>query len=192
MVLENTLIHRWLVLIPHRDSLRTIHELQSRLWQSGVRRARLLPPMAFIAPVLRPAKAENLQALAQLMRKRSLEQSREGYIDGKSLGYYSLPGGIDVLGLPLSPELTADLSQVETDTPIPAENLPVPSPLLITALQGSQGELELAQGIYRELPPFRFRHGAVANLAFTLTGKEGSCTTLRWELGKPCWMAHCG
>jgi len=108
--------------------------------------------MAFIAPVLRPAKAEYLQALAQLMRKRSLEQSTEGYIDGKSLGYYRLPGGIEVLGLPLSPELTADLSQDETGTLLSAADLPVPSPSSSPPYREARGNLNWHRGSIGNCP----------------------------------------
>lgn len=196
-------IHRWLVLVPHRDSLGPIQELKRRLWQSGIGGVKLLPSLALIGPVEEPAQPGNLKGLAQLIRKKSIEQNKEAYIDGGTLGLYSLPGGLVALGFPLLPQISDNLYLDPTQNPgefaasahtygkfAPYQG---PSPLFILALHGDNKTLDLAQKLQQELPPFRFRQGAVANFAFTYSGGDGTAAIrIRWEVGKPYWMAHHG
>uniref|UniRef100_A0A7C3IFV7 Uncharacterized protein n=1 Tax=Gracilinema caldarium TaxID=215591 RepID=A0A7C3IFV7_9SPIR len=184
MYSENSSLHRWVVLIPHRDRLKPIHTLQRQLWHSGIWGARLLPPVVFIASTERPARVDTLKTLGQHIRQKSQEKGEGGYIDGLSLGLYKLPGNFCALGLSLSLKLG--------DAVLPALPLLIPSPILILALQADETAVELARKLYEDLPPFRFRQGAVANLSFTLHEDVHSSISLRWELGKPCWMAHHG
>jgi hypothetical protein len=184
MYSENIGLHRWVVLSPHRDSLTSIHTLQCQLWQSGIWGARLLPPVVYIASTEKPAREDTLKMLGQLIRQKSQEETSGGYIDGLSLGLYKLPGNFSALGLSLSLKLG--------DAVLPSLPLLAPSPILILALQADERAVELARKLYEDLPPFRFRQGAVANLSFTLHEDVHSSISLRWELGKPCWMAHHG
>lgn len=174
---ENITIHRWLVLLPHRDSLQRMYKLQHQLWQSGLLGARLLPPLCFLASVEKAASAEQRSRLARLIREKSQKYGEGGYIDGRGLGLFKLPGNFQVLGLSLS----LDLAEARLS-----------SPVLIIALQADKKALDLAHSLYTENEPFRFRQGAVANLAFTLHEDTNSSISLRWELGKPSWMAHHG
>jgi hypothetical protein len=191
MYSKNTAIHRWLVLIPHRDSLTPIHELQRRLWQSGVTGGRLLPPLVYVDTVDKPIRSEQCKILAQELRQRSQERKEDGYIDGMSLGLYNLPGSITVLGLALSLHKPSLTLQDEPDVLI-AKPEQASEPFLVIALEASEGVLELARKLYQETGPFRFRQGAVANLAFSLHENGNSSISCRWELGKPYWMAHHG
>ncbi|AEJ19302.1 hypothetical protein [Gracilinema caldarium] len=182
MFVANHHIHRWLVLIPHRDCLKSILELQRRLWQQGICESRLLPPVAFLTSVEKPVGEETRKTIAQIIRQQSLLEGKQGYIDGMSPAIVTIPEVGKVLGLPLS----LNLSQITT-------NAVLPSPILILALGAHQQTLTLAQKLYHESKPFRFRQGSVANLAFTLQKKNNySSIVLHWELGKSIWMAHHG
>jgi len=184
MYSENIGLHRWVVLSPHRDSLKPIIELQHQLWQAGIWGARLLPPVVFIASTEKPASADTLKQLGQLVRQKSQEGVSGGYIDGLSLGLCNLPGNFSALSLSLSLGLG--------DAMLTTGSHLVPSPRLILALEADKRALELAYNLYGKLPPFRFRQGALANLAFSLTEDIHSSISLRWELGKLYWMAHHG
>jgi hypothetical protein len=185
MFLVNNHIHRWLVLIPHRDSLKPIVELQHHLRQQGVWGSRLLPPVAFLNAVEKPVGEDTRKRIAQIIREQSLEHESKGYIDGLSPDLYHLPYLGEALGIPLSLDLTPELLQLTT-------HIDVPSPLLILALGADQQALDLAKTYYAGISPFHFRQGSVANLAFTLQGELHSSIQLHWELGKPTWMAHYG
>lgn len=194
MYSKNTAIHRWLVLIPHRDSLKPIHELQRRLWQSGMYGARLLPPLVYIDRVDQPVSGVHCQIIAQQFRQESLlahEAGEKGYIDGMSLDLYNLPGTSTVLGLALSLHKPSFTLQDEPDVLIPKPGQAAET-FLVIALEADEGVLELARKLYQETGPFRFRQGAVANLAFYLHENGNSSISCRWELGKPHWMAHHG
>lgn len=191
MYSKNTAIHRWLVLIPHRDSLKPIHELQRRLWQSGVTGGRLLPPLVYVDTVDKPIRSDQCKVLAQELRQRSQERKEDGYIDGMSLGLYNLPGSITALGLSLSLHKPNLILQDKPDV-ITAKPEQAAEPFLVIALEAGEGVLELARKLYQETGPFRFRQGAVANLAFSLQENGNSSISCRWELGKPYWMAHHG
>ncbi|MCA1950642.1 MAG: hypothetical protein LDL24_08720 [Treponema sp.] len=184
-------IHRWLVLVPHRDSLGPIQELKRRLWHAGMGGVKLLPSLAFIAPVEEPAQPDHLKALARLIREKSKEQA--AYIDGGTLDLFSLPGGLVALAFPLIPQISDTLFAASAHTYGKLAPYQGPSPLFILALHADSKTLGLAQKLQRDLPPFRFRQGAVANCAFTYTGGEDAAAIrIRWELGKPYWMAHHG
>ena len=187
------IIHRWIVLYPHQDSLGPIFELRNQLWQSGCRGAKLFPPFALIAPVAKPASAEVLQTMARLLRGKSLEDSAGGFITGEIIVLKTLPNNLKLLGIPLSISIQPEKAGLPAQTNGVTNCLSVPEkPLMPIGIIENQRDHELARSIYQRLPPLHFRQGAVANFAFILTVDGSSATAIRWELGKPYWMARHG
>lgn len=188
-----SVIHRWIVLYPHQDSLGPIFELRNQLWQSGCRGVKLFPPFALIAPVAKPASAEVLQTMAWLLREKSLEDSAGGSITGETIVLQPLPNNLKLLGIPLSISIQPEKAILPAQTNGVTTFLTVPEkPLVPIGIIENQKDQELARSIYQRLPPLHFRQGAVANFAFILTVDGGSTTAIRWELGKPYWMARHG
>jgi len=139
----------------------------------------------------KPIRSDQCKVLAQQLRQRSQERNEDGYIDGMSPGLYNLPGSITGLGLSLSLHKPNLILQDKPDV-ITAKPEQAAEPFLVIALEAGEGVLELARKLYQETGPFRFRQGAVANLAFSLQENGNSSISCRWELGKPYWMAHHG
>ena len=95
---------RYLILIPHGDSLKSLEACRSRLFSSGFDGAHSFPACVPLARISRPFTKEELKALAHRLR----EECARGMGDGKfrtapRLRRFNEDGGFSFWGLPLEP-----------------------------------------------------------------------------------------
>ena len=175
---------RFIILIPHRDALKSLEEYRQRLFSIGVSGAHSFPPAAPIAHVSRPFSREELKGLARNIRE--LTGGNEGKILSAGTAIVHCPYNMKYFSF-FGPVLS--LSSNEGLFPEAARNkllhifLP---PVLCAAIVGSDVNSAGANPLSEEAPSISFRAASLANLAIRPL-KEGDYS-FEWKIGPPVWL----
>ena len=174
-------VSRFIILIPHRDSLKPLEEYRSRLFAAGFPGAYAFPAAAPLAAVSRPFSREELKELARNIR--SLTAQANGKIQGERTALVQC-GPFSFLGVLLDfPVGEALFPQAAREKIIAAL-----SPALCAALV-SPGEENRA---LEQAPPLSFRAASVANLAVRPLPCGDRSYSFEWNIGPLAWLPKNG
>ena len=165
---------RFVVLIPHRDSVRLIKSYRNELFKKGLIGAYSFPIVSPIALVSSPLKKEGLKTLAFDLRELSGNSGKIAVGESCILQYPPM----FFFGLKL-------------DLPIPilSENIiyQFPSLLLCSGLIDEDNDFLKKETL--PLPPsFFFRSAMVANMIFRPFENGVMPYSFEWKIGEPVWL----
>lgn len=181
-------ILRFLVLVPHRDTVKLLRNYSRLLFGAGFSGAFSFPPAAPLALLSRPCTGEELKGAARALRQATLACGRGGKIhagEPAAVPFPDIAGGLSGLSI-FGPALDLPLP----DLSLPAMVYPFPALVLCTAL---------VEGVCppsRAAPPpaaFSFRAAAAANMV--LRHPEGGASpggdlySLEWRIGRLRWLS---
>jgi hypothetical protein len=182
-------ILRFLILVPHRDTVKILRDYCRALFSAGFPGAFSFPVAVPLALLSRPCTGEELKGIARALRHASLAGERRGKIQGGAAGlvpFPDIPGGGLLAGFSFfGPVL---------DLPVPELDLPgliysFPAMVLNTALVK---EPPLIRGPAPSMGAFSFRAAAAANMVIRpLDGQEppdGDPYSLEWKIGRLRWL----
>jgi len=166
---------RFVILIPHRDSLRPLEEYRRRLFSLGIHGAHAFPAAAPLASVSRPFSRQELKVLTRNIRDSlSGENFSSGHENArlKALGFVFF-----------GPYLNLSIDENLFPQSALTKLLHVfSSPLLCAALVGDE------KPVSEEAPAISFRAACLANLAMRpLSGGEAGYS-FEWNIGPPVWL----
>jgi len=180
-------LHRFIVLVPHRDSLRPIEEYRVRLFAAGFPGAHSFPMAAPLASVSRFFSADELKELGRTIRE--LTKKTDGRIQSersvvtefttegteeeeqKYLSFYGLSMNPIIEESSFSP--TARAKVLKTFSP----------PVFCAALLGTGEKPPSEEG-----PALSFRVASLANLAIRPLESGASSYSFEWKIGPPFWL----
>ncbi|MFQ3547442.1 MAG: hypothetical protein SNJ56_03820 [Termitinemataceae bacterium] len=189
---------RWLVLLPHRDSLKQVQDCKSRAWVHGLPGFRSLPPLVYIASVPAPLPHSILKLLASDIRRQSSSAHSGGWIQSSEAVIRHIPGFPPLAGLSLSVRLLQHNLSPEilpwlTDPVVSGPSSFEITPFLVLGPLPSPAEAAQFQSLASErLPLVKFRQAALANMAIVPLASSAPGYSYLWEIGKPSWMARHG
>ena len=188
-------VTRFIILIPHRDSLKPLEEYRKRLFAAGLWGAHSFPAAAPLAMVSRSFSREELKELARNIR--NLTDRTDGKIQSSGAALTHCPTrtiACDRAYLSFfGPRL--NLSIKEDDLGLARDKvLNTFHPLILCAAL-VDSELNLAEKnrpgenlIFEEAPVLSFRAAALANLAIRPLGAGESNYSFEWRIGNPVWL----
>ena len=166
---------RFVVLIPHRDSVRLIKFYRNELFREGLIGVYSFPIVSPIAVISCPLKKEELKRLAFNLRVLSGNNGKITVGESCILQYPPM----SFLGLKL-------------DLPIPilSENIiyQFPHLLLCSGLIGYQDNDFLKREKLLLPPSFFFRSAMVANMILRPFKDSTESYSFEWKIGEPVWI----
>ena len=170
-------IYRFIILIPHRDSLKPLEEYRRRLFAAGIPGAHSFPMAAPLVSVSRPFSREELKALSRNIRKQT-----EGN-DGKILGTGSALAEFGKFSF-FGPRLSITIE--ESTFPETARSkilCTLTPPVLCAALVHSNENL-----VFEEAPALSFRAASLANLTIRPLAVGEPDYSFEWKTSPPVWL----
>ena len=186
--------YRFIVLIPHRDSLRPLEEYRARLFANGFPGAWSFPMAVPLASVSRLFKGDELKGLGRNIRELTKETGGKIHCSGNALIKFtmeekrSLTGarghgdkkGLSFFGVPLNlfveeaifPQ-TAKAKIIDILSP----------PVLCAALLASKEEPPSEEG-----PALSFRAASIANLVIRPLESGAADYSFEWRIGPLIWL----
>ena len=168
---------RFVILIPHRDSLKPFSEYRSKLFSIGICGSYAFPAAAPLAALSRPFSREELKELARNIR--SLAKESSGKILSAEPAIVACPNGFPasffgpLLSIPAEEGIFPKTAKHKILYPL----LP---PVLCAALVGPN-----ENPISEEAPVLSFRAAYLANLA--IRPLAGANYSYEWKIGPPVW-----
>jgi len=190
---------RFIILVPHRDSLKPLEEYRRRLFAAGFCGAYSFPAAAPLVMVSRSFSREELKELARSIRERT------GETDGKiestsSCGWCG--SWLNQLKISSTQEYLSffgpclDFPLDESLFPQTAKDkilyIP-PSPVLCAALADSgllpaEANRSGESPVFEETPVLSFRAAYLANLAIRPLAGGDPDYSFEWRIGPPVWL----
>ena len=174
-------VSRFIILIPHRDSVKPLEEYRGRLFTAGFPGAYSFPAAAPLAYVSRPFNREELKELARNIRELSaIQVSIQGKIQSSKTTLITFPGKFSFFGPLLDFPFNESLFPQTSKSKI----LEIPASPVLCAAIVSHGETP----VYIDAPSLSFRAASLANLAIrSLAGGEADYS-FEWKIGPPVWL----
>ena len=169
---------RFVILVPHRDSLKPLEAYRQKLFAAGFCGAYSFPLAAPLASVSRPLSREELKELARNVRD-DLCGRKTAKIQSAETAFARC-GPLSFLGIFL------DFSVEEALFPRSAREkiIAMPdSPVLCAALADS-GE----KRVLEEAPVLSFRAASLANLALRPLSNGDPRCSFEWKIDPPVWL----
>jgi hypothetical protein len=170
------LVYTFLVLLPHRDILKSLVACKRTLFNQGVAGAWSFPPCAPLMRLARPLTKKALEETAKAMRLHLGRQKISGdqwRIDA----FPPLPGAENAL---------PSILGLSLDCPVP--DAPGFRPLLAAALLKPASPAPSGTELF---PPLSFRAAALANLTLRPLGPgRRENLSFAWKMGKAVWLPN--
>ncbi|MFP3090995.1 hypothetical protein LQZ21_11790 [Treponema sp. TIM-1] len=184
-------ILRFLVLVPHRETVKILRDYSRGLFAAGFPGAFSFPTAVPLALVSRPYTGEELQGIARMLRQASLAGGRGGKIPAgppEPVPVPDIPGGRFLSGCSFfGPVLDLPVPELS----LPGLIYPFPALVLTTAL-AARGDPPLIREPAPPLGAFSFRAAATANMVIRpLDGRGASNAdpySLEWKIGRLRWL----
>ncbi len=168
---------RLIVLIPHRDALKSIGIYRRRLFENGFSGAYSFPGVIPLIITKNPYTPGELKQTTLFLRNL-VSGGHDGWFTSKTPEIMDSLPGISLGGL------SFDISLAGLELKDGAAALPRPF-LGITVLNPGEEEPYLRFSAAVPPPPVSFRAAAAANLVY---GIPGTCSCI-WEIGHPVWLS---
>jgi len=189
---ENRGIFRFIVLVPHRDSLRPFEEYRAKLFAAGVPGAWSFPTAAPLASVSRSLGSDELKELARNIREltnktggkiicsgsvleksttENTEKHTEGTEEKEGLSFFGIP-----LNLPIEEAIFPKTAR--------AKILGIFTPPVLCAALLTSGEKPPSE----EGPILSFRAASLANLAMRPLESGAAGYSFEWKIGPLVWL----
>jgi hypothetical protein len=184
-------ILRFLILVPHRDTVKILGEYCRLLFKAGFLGAFSFPAAVPLALLSRPCTDGELKEIAHRLRQSTLVGGREGKIQAGPpdlVPFPHIPGGRVFSGFSFfGPGL---------DLPVPELSLPgliYPFPALVLTAALAAGDCSLLREYAPPLKAFFFRAAAVANIVIRPLddgrgASGGDIYSLEWKIGRLSWL----
>lgn len=177
--------YRFIVLIPHRDTVKTLEAYRRRLFCAGIMGAYSFPLAAPLGTVSRPFTGEELKTLARSLRAVTAADGRNGKITIRERGVLPSPlHGTVFFGL------TLDLSPVGgfLAPDVPLDIAWFPSIVLCTGVLSINADS--AEEPLPDIPPPScfFRAAMVANMVIRPLSSGAAGYSFEWKIGVPVWL----
>ena len=169
-------ISRFIILIPHRDSIKPLVEFRQKLFAAGYPGAWSFPVAAPLASVSRSFNRDELKALARDIR--FLTKENDGKISSDCSALAGCSGKFTFFGPRLGLPSNENLFPKTALEKILYIFFP---PVLCTALVNGNSVSE-------EAPAVSFRAASLANLAIRPLGAGESAYSFEWKIGPPVWL----
>ncbi|MDR2150865.1 MAG: hypothetical protein LBO67_08695 [Spirochaetaceae bacterium] len=167
---------RYVVLIPHRNSIAALYEYRRRLFAAEVWGAWAFPVVAPVALITRAYTKAELQKLSRRIRALSCTHGQDGRISATKTDYCDLGSGITLFGPVL------DLPVIADDA-FPAGTVVQQFPVVTLCSA-------LSDGIVNPPPllPFFFRAASLANMIISSLDCGVSDFSYWWKIGEQIWL----
>ena len=166
-------VSRFIILVPHRDSLKALAEYRRRLFSAGTSGAYSFPLAAPLSAVSRPFSRGELKQLA--VNIRNLGAKAGGKIQGsRGLRYRSFFGVL--LDIPVEESLFPESAR--------GKLLSAASSAVLCAALVDAGEDPPPD----EPPPLSFRAAYLANLTLRPLPGGDIRYSFEWMIGSPAWL----
>ena len=173
----NSEISRFIILVPHRDTLKILEEYQARLFASGFYGAYSFPGAAPLANISRPFSREELRELGRNIRLST--GNWDGKILSNGIATVDGPGSFSFYGPRLSLSIEEDIFPGAARDKVLRTFVP-------TVLCAGLGANEKPN--FDEPPALSFRAAALANLAIRpLPGGEREFS-YEWRISPLVWL----
>lgn len=184
-------ILRFLILVPHRDTVKILRDYRRLLFRAGFPGAFSFPTAAPLALLSRPCTGEELKGIARTLRQSSLAGGREGKIQGgppELIPFPDVPGGGVLSGFSFfGPGLNLPVPELS----LPGLVYPFPALVLTTSLVGKGGHPLIRESV-PPIRPFSFGAAAAANMVIRpLDGQGdsgGDAYSMEWKIGRLSWL----
>ena len=196
-------VSRYIILVPHRDSLKPFADYRRRLFAAGFSGAYSFPLAAPLACVSRRFSENELKELSVNIRKLTenssgkISSGANGIVHCQKSGLSFFGPRFDVFSQEAHDPSLLQSSLSQSGLFQPSENIfpktaaakiisAFPSPLLCASLL-SDKNADFEQ--FEQSPPFSFRSGFVANLAVRPLPSGDTHYSFEWLAGKQHWLA---
>jgi len=187
---KNKAITRFIILVPHRDTVRILDEYRKKLFGIGFNGAYSFPSSAVLAEVSQPFGRDELKELATNIRRLTLKNDGKIQTTGPiALSFpISLTMEASFFGLPLAISPLKEEFQ-EIIPPTAAKkiiNITFPPALCVALTNSSFNTKEKTNPPYT--PTLSFRAAFVANLSLRPLRVPEDVLSFQWRIGTPTWL----
>ena len=179
---------RFLVLLPHRDSLLPQENLRTKLFAAGFKGAYSFPPVALLAALSAPLDRNELKEAARGIRNATV--AKVGKISAGNIDAVIIPASDNIVlaGPELDLPALNDISFImEEKTSAKIIHI-FQKVILCAAIMDSAADLTGIQTAAGPMQPFSFRAAVVTNLAIRPLEDGVFPYSLEWRLGPECWL----
>ena len=191
-------VYHFIIIVPHRDSLKPFEEYRARLFAAGFPGAWSFPTAAPLASVSRPLDREELKGLARNIRLLTTGNDGKILCEGNVSSKFTTEEerrrplaeaqrredrkDISFFGPALSLTIEESLFSISARAKI----IDILSPtILCAALVGSSEKPPSEEG-----PTFTFRAASLANLAIRPLEAGAAPYSFEWKLGPLVWLPN--
>ena len=182
--------NHYIIIVPHRDSLKPFEEYRARLFTAGFQGAWSFPTAAPLASVSRPLNREELKELGRNIRELTNKTDGKIHCSGSVLTERRRPRtearehgnkkDISFFGVPLNLLVEEAIFPKSARAKILDIFSP---PVLCAALVGSGEKPPSEEG-----PALSFRAAFLANLAIRPLESGAADYSFEWKIGPPVWL----
>ena len=189
-------VYHFIIIVPHRDSLKPLEEYQARLFAAGFPGAFSFPMAAPLASVSRPFNREELKELGRNIRELTNKAEGKIYSSGSVLTQFTTEEerrrplaeaqrrkdrkDISFFGPTLSLTIEERLFSISARAKI----VDILSPAILCAALLAPEESPPSE----EGPAISFRAASIANLAIRPLESGASSYSFKWKMGPFIWL----
>ena len=170
---------RFIILIPHRDTLKPLEQYREKLFATGYYGAFSFPLAAPLFSVSRPFCCEELKELAHNIRLLTMQRDGKILCSGSSITNYH-DGEMSFFG----PFLDISIEKEILPKTATGKILSVFSPPVICAALVASGE----EPFREERPALSFRAASLTNLAIRPLDSGAPGYSFEWRMSPPVWL----
>ena len=186
---ENRKLSRYVILLPHRDALKTVNEYRQKLFSAGISGAYSFPPAALLAELSSPFTQDELKDLALNIRERCHEN--RGIFFSTGTGHTRLTdsfgqtettaasAGNSFFGFLLNHPLDEEIFSPSAKCKVLREFLP---PVLCAAI------IDREAAPHTEAPALSFSAAALANLSIRHLDSGAKGYSFEWRISSRVWL----
>ena len=178
-------IYRFIVLVPHRDSLGLFEEYRARLFAAGFPGAWSFPMAAPLASVSRFFSGDELEELARNIRELTKETDGKIFCSGSACAKFTTEDtekkeDFSFFGVPLNLLVEEAIFPETARTKILSIFSP---PVLCAALLAPKERPPSEEG-----PPLSFRAASIANLVIRPLESGAAAYSFEWKMRPLIWL----
>ena len=189
-------VYHFIIIVPHRDSLKPFEEYRARLFAAGFQGAWSFPTAAPLASVSRPLNREELKGLGRNIRLLTAGNDGKILCEGNACAKFTTKKtkphrifdsrdteerkGLSFFGVSFN--LLVEEAIFPETARVKITDIFSP-PVLCAALAGSGEKPPSEEG-----PVISFRAASLANLAMRPLESGAAIYSFEWKMGLPVWL----